>query len=45
LRGRRRKLRELAEVAFDAERHNSRELLAGKDSVREEFMIPLRPAD
>jgi hypothetical protein len=22
-----------------------RELLAGKNSVREEFMIPLRPAD
>jgi hypothetical protein len=38
-------LRELAQVAFDAERHKSRELLAGKDSVREEFMIPLRPAD
>jgi hypothetical protein len=26
-------------------RRKLRELLAGKDSVREEFMIPLRPAD
>jgi predicted RNase H-like HicB family nuclease len=41
----RRKLRELAEMGFDPERQKSRELLAGKDSVREEFMIPLRPAD
>ena len=41
----RHRLHELAAVAFDAERENARELLAGKECVREEFMIPLPPAD
>jgi hypothetical protein len=32
---------DLAAVIFDAERQSARELLAGKDAVREAFVIPL----
>lgn len=34
-------LQKLAAVMFDEERRESRELLAGKDVVRESFVIPL----
>lgn len=35
-------LRSLAAVAFDAERHNAEELIAGLEIVREEFSLTLR---
>ncbi|HZY13544.1 MAG TPA: hypothetical protein VFE89_12460 [Beijerinckiaceae bacterium] len=34
-------LRELAALVFDAERQNSRELVAGRELLREAFVIPL----
>ena len=34
-------LRQLAAVVFDEERREARELLAGKDVVRESFHVPL----
>jgi predicted RNase H-like HicB family nuclease len=37
-------LRELIGVAFDAARQSSRELIAGRELVREAFVIPLQPA-
>lgn len=38
-------LQKLAAVMFDEERRESRELLAGKDVVRESFVIPLPRPD
>jgi predicted RNase H-like HicB family nuclease len=40
----RRTLHELVGLVFDAARHTSRELVAGKEIVREAFVIPLQPA-
>jgi predicted RNase H-like HicB family nuclease len=37
-------LRQLAALVFDEERRRSRELVAGKDVVREAFVIPARAA-
>jgi predicted RNase H-like HicB family nuclease len=38
-------LRKLAAVVFDEERREAEELIAGKDVVRENFVVPLpRPA-
>ena len=37
----RRTLQELIELVFDAARQSSRELIAGKELVREQFVIPL----
>ena len=39
----RRTLQKLAALVFDEERRSSRELMAGKDVVREAFVIPARP--
>ena len=39
----RRTLNELIGLVFDAARQNSRELIAGKELVREAFVIPLEP--
>jgi predicted RNase H-like HicB family nuclease len=36
-------LRHLAEVIFDLERAQAKELLAGKDVVREGFSVPVAP--
>lgn len=36
-------LHELIGVVFDAARQSSRELIAGKELVREAFVIPLQP--
>jgi len=40
----RQMLVQLARLAFDEERRSSQELIAGKDVVREAFVIPARPA-
>jgi predicted RNase H-like HicB family nuclease len=40
----RRTLQELISLAFDAARQSSRELSAGRELVREAFVIPLQPA-
>ncbi|HZS68666.1 MAG TPA: type II toxin-antitoxin system HicB family antitoxin [Burkholderiales bacterium] len=40
----RRTLQELIGLAFDAARQSSRELIAGRELVREAFVIPLQPA-
>jgi len=40
----RQMLVQLARVAFDEERRSSQELTAGKDVVREAFVIPARAA-
>jgi predicted RNase H-like HicB family nuclease len=38
-------LRQLAAVVFDEERRQSKEMMAGKDVVRESFFVPIpRPA-
>ena len=37
----RRTLRELAVVVFDAERREAEELIAGRDVVREAFVLPI----
>lgn len=37
----RKALHDLAAVIFDAERQSTRELLAGKDVLREAFVIPI----
>ena len=34
-------LRKLAQVMFDEERRGSEELMAGKDVVRENFLVPI----
>jgi predicted RNase H-like HicB family nuclease len=34
-------LRKLAEVVFDEERRGAEEMIAGKDVVRENFLVPL----
>ena len=34
-------LRKLAEVVFDEERRGAEELIAGKDVVRENFIVPI----
>ncbi|TMH33878.1 MAG: type II toxin-antitoxin system HicB family antitoxin [Betaproteobacteria bacterium] len=39
----RRTLQELIGLVFDAARQSSRELIAGKELVREAFVIPLQP--
>lgn len=39
----REKLREVVEAVFAAERENCRELLAGKDTVREDLVIAFAP--
>jgi predicted RNase H-like HicB family nuclease len=38
----RRTLQELVALAFDAARQSSRELIAGKEFLREQFFIPVR---
>ena len=40
----RRMLQELIGLVFDAARKGSRELIAGRELVREAFVIPLAPA-
>ena len=40
----RKSLYELAAVVFDAERESTRELLAGRDVLREQLVVPLSPA-
>ena len=46
LEGARVTLRELATVVFDEERRNVRQLLEGKDVVREEILLSIgRPSD
>lgn len=37
-------LQELISLVFDAARQSSRELVAGRELVREAFVIPLQPA-
>jgi len=34
-------LRKLAEVVFDEERRGAEEMIAGKDVVRENFIVPI----
>lgn len=36
-------LRRLAAIVFDEERSQAEEMLRGKEVVREEFLIPVRP--
>jgi predicted RNase H-like HicB family nuclease len=36
-------LQRLASIVFDEERAQAEELLTGKEVVREEFFVPLRP--
>lgn len=36
-------LQRLAAIVFDEERSQAEEMLRGKDVVREEFLIPVRP--
>jgi predicted RNase H-like HicB family nuclease len=38
-------LHKLAAVIFDEERREAEELVAGKDVVRESFLVPLSPPD